>query len=433
MLRWFPIVASIVFLFGSTAATGAEDRNAMTTLNAAISGQWVQFSVVVGRVSLQGTQVGPIQTGPAISANRKDQLSIRPENGETAMAYEWSNGKEQYSIDACGVTRLHIHRGPKGISAKSATVTKPKVEAVDAPFDKTGKPKSGAKMDDAESRPKSAKAENRNERPQSAKANHGCPIIDFVQTPREKSILTVESEGERQIFAADTLWHLFILYPEQARKHLAPLLQPLLPNMKLAETADAVEKALLRNAGNSLIFDRSNWNRWVAELGDENFARREAADRALRGANPALLVYLQKLDFERLDAEQQFRIRRIIETFSAKINNDTPEQAASWLSGDPAIWLAFLGRPDVSVRRIAAKQLATILEEPIPIDPEADPVSQKAQFDRLRASRSGGKEKVISTICKRGTELRGTVPFLCPPIAIDGKEKRPQPAFAALA
>jgi hypothetical protein len=119
-------------------------------------------------------------------------------------------------------------------------------------------------------------------------------------------------------------------------------------------------------------------------LGDENFARREAADRALREATPALLIYLQQLDFNRLDAEQQFRIRRIIESISMKISADSPEQVASWLAGDPAIWLTYLTRPEVASRQVAAKQLAAFLEAPIPVDPHADPASQKAEFDKLK-------------------------------------------------
>jgi hypothetical protein len=328
MLKRFPLAASIILLLGSTAAW-AQDRNAMTTLNAAIRGQWVQFNIVGGRVNLQGAQVGPIQTGPPVSTNRKDQLNIRTENGETSMTYEWLNAKDQFTIDACGSVRVCVRRVPKN--------------------DPQG------------------------------------TTVEFAQKPQGKSVLTLETEGKQQVLAGDSLWHLFILYPDQARRYLAPLMQTLQPSWKLAETADAIEKELLRNADNTLVLDRSNWSRWVAQLGDENFARRQAADRALRAANPALLVYLQQLDFERLDAEQQFRIRRIIETLSVKISSDTPEQVASWMTGDPEIWLAFLSRPDVATRRIAAKQLAAMLEGPIPVDPAADPASQKAQFDQLRA------------------------------------------------
>jgi hypothetical protein len=42
-------------------------------------------------------------------------------------------------------------------------------------------------------------------------------------------------------------------------------------------------------------------------------------------------------------------------------------------------------RPDVATRRLAAKQLAAILEAPIPVDPETDPTSQQSKLEELRA------------------------------------------------
>jgi len=299
----------------------------MPTLNSAIRGQWVQFNIIVGRIILQNSPVGPIETG-SNTASRKDHLSIQAENGETTLVYEGANAKEQFNIDACGNSRLTLRRVPK----------------VD---------------------------------PQAI-------AVEFRQEPRGKSVLLLGPEGKQQVLAGDSLWHLFILYPEQSRKHLAPLLQTLQPNWRLAETADAIERALGHNADVAVIYDRTNWGRWVTQLGDEKFARREAADRELRAANPALLVFLQQLDFNRLDAEQQFRMRKIIDVVSARISSDSPEQVASWLSGDAVIWLALLTRPEVSTRLAAAKQLAALLESPIPVDPRADPASQAAQFDKLR-------------------------------------------------
>jgi hypothetical protein len=326
MIRWYPISALLIVLLGSAPAW-SQDRISMTALNSAIRSQWVQFSLVGGRISLQTSQVGPILPVPN-SSKYKDQLSIRTENDETIMNYEWSNAKEQFTVDArgnnCIQLRYMLKSDPEGST------------------------------------------------------------VEFTQKPQEKAVLILGTEGNRRVFAADSVWHLFILYPELSRKHLEPLVQPLLPNWKLADAADSIEKELLRDANNTSGFDRSNWKRWVSQLGDENYARRQAADRALRAVDPVLLVYLQQLDFNRLEAEQQFRIRRIIESILDKINNDSPEQTASWLAGDPAIWLAFLTRPEVSTRLCAAKQLTAFLEGPIPGDPKADPASQKAQLDQLR-------------------------------------------------
>jgi hypothetical protein len=326
MLKRIPIAASIFLLL--TAATWAQDRSYMSTFNSAIRGQWMQFNIVAGRIHLESTRVGQVDTGPN-TANRKDHLSIHPENGETSMTYDGLNSKEQFTINANDDFFVHLRLVPKN--------------------------------------------------------NPQAVAVEFTQKSRGKSILIIGTEDNQKVFAADSIWHLFLLYPEPARKHLAPLVQALQPNWKLAETAETIERELLRHGDAMPGFDRANWMRWVDQLGEEDFARRQAADRALRAADPALLVFLQQLDFNQLDPEQQFRLRRIIQAISEKMGNDSPEQVASWLAGDSAVWLALLNRPDVATRRIAAKQLAAVLEGPIPVDPAADPASQKTQLEQLSA------------------------------------------------
>ncbi len=97
-----------------------------------------------------------------------------------------------------------------------------------------------------------------------------------------------------------------------------------------------------------------------------------------------MLSYLQQLDFSRLDAEQQFRLRRIIETLTERLGNDSPEQVATWLAGDPSVWLILLTRPDVAKRQQAAQKLSAMLGQLIAVDPQADPATQKTQIEQLR-------------------------------------------------
>ena len=75
--------------------------------------------------------------------------------------------------------------------------------------------------------------------------------------------------------------------------------------------------------------------------------------------------------------------------------DDAAEQVAAWLLEDPMIWLALLSRPDATVRKVAAKKIASILGESISVDPAADPATQKEQRPaprrRLEQARSANK------------------------------------------
>ena len=119
-------------------------------------------------------------------------------------------------------------------------------------------------------------------------------------------------------------------------------------------------------------------------LGDESFAKREAADRALRTGNAGAIAYLRQLDVNHLDTEQQLRVGRILEAMAVQNGDDSVDQVAATLAADPALWMALLARPDPSTRRTAARELARLLGQSIPVDPAADPDSQKAQREQLR-------------------------------------------------
>ena len=61
-----------------------------------------------------------------------------------------------------------------------------------------------------------------------------------------------------------------------------------------------------------------------------------------------MIHYLRKLDPARLDAEQKFRVRRIITALGSGEGIDTPDRVTSWLAGDPSIWLGLLSRDSES-------------------------------------------------------------------------------------
>ncbi|MGD0652840.1 MAG: hypothetical protein ABSA16_00715 [Thermoguttaceae bacterium] len=306
------------------AAAEGQDLKTMQYLNMVVSAGSLRFRVVSGRVSLDAAHAGFIQY-----ANTSEQISVlQSDGGDTTLSYNWTNGKKQLSIEASNVSKVHIRYGGKG--------------------------------DDPQ-----------------------IPV-EFSQPLHGKTVLKVGPEGKQRIYSAPNLWHLFLAYPAETKQYLVPLLALLHPNWRLSESAAEVEVELLRKAHGNETLDRRHWAALVEQLGDESFARRQAADRAIRAADPAVLNYLQQLDFSRLDAEQQFRVRRIIEALSERLGDDTPEQTASWLSGDPSVWLILLNRSEAATRRQAVGQLTAMLGGPIPVDPEADPATQKTQLEQLR-------------------------------------------------
>jgi hypothetical protein len=290
--------------------------------------KWLQFQIVSGRITLSSTRFGNISTSSS-SSGRSEKLTIRFNNAQHSASYERSTSQEQLFVEVTSGTRISIRR-----SGKDDTAIVP---------------------------------------------------VQFTQVPGEPTSLALGPEGQKKVYRAATLWHLLITQPDQCRQHLIPLLELLRADWKLAETAAAMEKALLRAASVGQLPDRRRWDLLVEQLADERFSRREAADRELRSAGKVALSYLRGLDFDRLDAEQQFRVRRIIRSLSLQTGDDTPEQFVWQLVGDGEIWLALLSRPQESTRRLAARQLGAILGRPIRFDPAADPATQKDQIEQLRA------------------------------------------------
>jgi hypothetical protein len=208
--------------------------------------------------------------------------------------------------------------------------------------------------------------------------------VEFKQSRKEKTTLTIGSGDRKQVFHAADLWRLAIDQPTQCEQHLFPLLAMLRRDWNFAEMASTIELHLLEGAREHPTAARDRWTTLVEQLDDDSFAKREAADRALRAGGPAALKYLRQLDFNRLDAEQQFRVHRIIEALAGSPEDDSPTEVAASLAADPMVWLSLLARPEAATRRTAAEQLAALFGEPLKLDPAADPNSQKQQRERLR-------------------------------------------------
>lgn len=208
--------------------------------------------------------------------------------------------------------------------------------------------------------------------------------VQFSQDPSGKLTLEVGEGDSQKTFHADSLWHLQLAEPEIFEKHLVELLSLLSATWRLKETADQAEQLLFKMAEDRKRPDEDPWAKFVQQLGSHQFSKRQAAERELRKLGKTVLTYLQSLDPKDLDAEQRFRIHRIV---SSQIggSDDSPGNIAAWLSNDRKVWYILLGRDDVKKRRIAAKKLSQLLGRPIDFDPDADEKKRSEQTKKIKA------------------------------------------------
>jgi hypothetical protein len=292
--------------------------------------KWVQISLESGRIIFSKTRVGGMSTSSA-SIDRKERISIQNNGPNLTLDYERTTKQEKLVVQMSSTGHATVRRTPEG--ASSTTI----------PF-------------------------------------------EYRQQPGEPLRWTIGPPGAERKFEGPSLWHLALLDPELCKKHLFPALQILKSEWNLEKMTADLEAALLKIAGGSENPDAQKWAALVRQLGDERFAVREAADRQLREAGRSIVMFLERLDRNRLDPEQDYRIRRILQSLSSGQGaDDSTERAAAWLSGDPEIWWALMRRDAESTRRIAAKRLESLLGHAMDFDPAAPPDVRAKQLEQLRS------------------------------------------------
>lgn len=214
----------------------------------------------------------------------------------------------------------------------------------------------------------------------------GITPMRFEQQPGMPISLVIDvgAATEREI-QASTLWHLLIAEREVAAKHLLPVLAILRPDWPLLNQSAEIERQLYSAAPDMRRLDQARLAELVDQLASERFAERQAADRDLRALGGRVVPYLKGLRPERLDAEQQFRVRRIITALSGGSNEDVPIQVAQRLRHDPEIWLVLLSRDELTTRKAAARQLQAILGRTLDFDPSAESPVRTRQLSALRS------------------------------------------------
>ncbi len=326
--RW---LHSAILTALALAAAGAPEPGKLPEtprLNQAVQLGWLRARIVSGRIVFAATRLGTMNDG-AKGDETEERLSVRIASREITANYQMSTGDEELLLEVQGQEELRMRRGPKG--------------------------------------------------------DFGLVPVDFRQPAEGPLRLSVGSNEQEETYQAPGLWHLFLARPEACQEHLAPLLNVLNRQWDLGRTAAEVEAALVRAAADGNLPDPRRWAELVGQLADERFSRREAADRELRSLGRVVYTYLRELDADELDAEQHYRVRRIVISLSKSMDDDTPPQIAAWLAGDPTVWLAMLSREDESTRRLAGERLEALLGEPIEFDPAAEAAARQAQIERLRA------------------------------------------------
>ena len=207
--------------------------------------------------------------------------------------------------------------------------------------------------------------------------------LRFEQRREEDLQLSVGTGANRRVIQARSLWHLLLAEPDLCQRELVPLLKLLQPGWQLMETTAAVEKSLFEIAESHASQDRKRLKALVARLASDRFAERRTAERALQRLGESALPYLLALDPGALDPEQRRRIRRLTDRTTSGGEDDVVQIAAR-LSADRDVWLALMGRSEAAERRLAAEQLAELLDRAIEFDAEADEKTRATQLNQLR-------------------------------------------------
>jgi len=321
-------LAAAWLALGLGPAAGAEPPPEAPRIASYVRSGRLRFDLVLGRIRCSTTRFGSSHSRSS-SNDRSEELITRATGNGITLTYTLTTSTETFSIQVNAESYLRIRRVPKGSSAVTT--------------------------------------------------------LDFVQAAGKPLSLTVGAETEQQVYEAASLWHFLLAEPEVSRRHLVPLLRVLRPKADPLKMAAEVERELLRLAAAQTMPDRQRWAALVEQLGDDRYARRQAADRKLREAGQAVVAFLRNLDASKLDTEQKFRVYRIIQSFVVNRDDDTVQTAAEWLSADAGVWLVLLGRDQESTRRAAAGRLELLLGEPIAFDPGTDAATRQRQIEQIRA------------------------------------------------
>jgi len=299
--------------------------------------RWLQYTMVSGRVLVSSSHTTRITVPLQVSLDgrRRERQSLNINNALTNVQYELITPVEQLSVTVTDSAQLSISRV----------------------------------------------------------WHDGKYELQFQQIPGKPIQLAVAEAGSKRALEAESFWHLSIAQPEIVRRHLVPVLEMLHPLWQLSDMGRAIEDLLFERAQSQPQPDRQRWASLVADLASSKFSVRQNAERELSKAGQVVVPYLQNLDRSRLDAEQAYRVRSLVESLAVGYE-DTADRIVIWLAGDEHVWLSLLSRGELTKRRVAAEQLTAIIG-PIDFHPTAADSTREAQLERVnnRLRHPGAQKK----------------------------------------
>ena len=246
------LIAAVLISLAAPARAVSGDFPETPILTNAFQIGWLQFGINGGRVTLDGSRGVNVATTSG-GAKPRERLCVRMTGGDPMVEYELAVPDQELTIEMSSHNRFHLHRRPSGGS--------------------------------------------------------GVVPVEIEQPAQGAIVFRIGAKDHQQVHHFPGVWHLVVIEPELARAQVLPLLRLLQHGWDLNKTAGEIEAALVVAATDQAIPDKHRWAQWVEQLGDPRFSKREAADRQLREAGRVVVTFLQQLDPNRLDAEQQFRIR----------------------------------------------------------------------------------------------------------------------------
>lgn len=206
-----------------------------------------------------------------------------------------------------------------------------------------------------------------------SKRQHSAGIIEslLIQQGSNGPIEIVRSIGDHsERFETASFWHLIAQHPELFQEQISPLLSLMIDRNQMNAFADQIDRRLQVQADRSPLITAAMVDRLVDQLASPKRSQRLTAQRELASAGVGILPLLEKLDPQRLDAEQ-IQLLGKLKRRLASDRSDTPDRVAAWLATDSAYWASVTRRWTPPMRDLANQYMLATCGHELNVDTDA--------------------------------------------------------------